>query len=148
MSLDVYLKLPEASQQGSGIFIREAGSVREITRAEWDEKFPGRIPVIAIPDESDGSVYQANITHNLSRMAREAGLEDVLWEPENNGITHAWQLINPLRSGLDWLTSNPVHFKQFNPSNGCGDYDGLVRFVAEYLAACERNPHATVHAWR
>lgn len=30
---------------GSGIFVRENGALREITRGEWDAKYPGREPV-------------------------------------------------------------------------------------------------------
>lgn len=148
MSLDVSLTLPGATASGSGIFIREAGSVREISRAEWDTAFPGREPVIAVTDEDDEGVYSANITHNLGRMADAAGIYKALWRPEEIGITHAHQLIEPLRAGLGLLRERPGHFKQFNPENGWGNYDNLVAFTEQYLAACERYPQAEVRAYR
>lgn len=147
MSLDVYLTLPGATVSGSGIFVRENGSVREISRAEWDEKFPGREPIIAVL-EDDSSVYSANITHNLGKMASEAGLYQALWRPEEIGITRAHQLIEPLRTGWEYLRSNPDHFKQFNPENGWGNYDNLIAFTEQYLEACEQYPTAEVRVSR
>src|SRR5690242_20071192 len=110
MSLDVTLTLPSAAtpRTGTGIFIRENGRTKEITRAEWDEKFPGPEPVM--PREvlvQDGTVFDRNITHNLNAMAGEAGIYKHLWRPEELGITHARQLIEPLRAGLELLRSDP-----------------------------------------
>lgn len=149
MSLDVYLDMPEAPfEGGSGIYIRENGETREITRAEWDERFPDREPVVVPQGDSAESVFHANITHNLNRMADEAGIYKALWRPEEIGITQARQLIEPLRAGLAALNTDPERFRALNPSNGWGDYDGLVRFVARYLAACEQYPDAAVYVSR
>jgi hypothetical protein len=93
-------------------------------------------------------VYTANITHNLSKMAAEAGIYKALWRPEEIGITTAKQLIEPLRVGLALLRAEPQRFRAFNPENGWGTYDGLVAFVDAYLQACEENPDATVDVWR
>jgi hypothetical protein len=93
-------------------------------------------------------IYQANITHNLNTMAAEAGIYEALWRPDEHGITHARQLIEPLRAGLALLIAEPERFAKHNPSNGWGSYDGLVAFVREYLAACEKNPDAQVRVWR
>ena len=84
------------------------------------------------------------LTHNLARMADEAGLYLPLWKPVDLAIKHANQLIDPLRVGLDVLKQDPERFKKLNPANGWGTYDGFVEFVADYLAACEANPDAEV----
>lgn len=147
MSLDVDLYLPGASKEGSGIFIRENGAIREIPRAEWNERFPDREPIVATNDDDD-AIYSANITHNLSQMADEASIYKALWRPDEIGITHAHQLIEPLKTGLKRLQQEPEHFKQFNPENGWGDYEGLVEFVEKYLEACEKYPTARVSVWR
>jgi hypothetical protein len=151
MSLDVYLTLPGAPpRETSGIFVRESGSVRELTREEWDERYPGREPVVATIPETDEptEVFSANITHNLNSMAGAAGIYEHLWRPDEIGITKAGQLIEPLRAGLAMLQAEPDRFKALNPANGWGDYDGLVRFVANYLAACEESPDAEVRVSR
>ena len=143
MSLDVYLEIEGATRGGSGIFVREDGATKEISRAEWDEKFPGREPVVAHLSPC-GSVFSRNITHNLGRMALEAGIYSHLWRPEEIGISHARQLIDPLAHGLDVLESDPDRFRGFNPKNGWGSYDGLCEFVRAYLAACREYPDAAV----
>lgn len=148
MSLDVYLTGPQPAPTGTGIFIRDNGSVREVSRAEWDERFPGQEPVFAHYHTDDDLLYSANITHNLGQMADKAGLYQPLWRPDENGFVLAAQLIEPLRNGLERLKAEPNRFKKFNPPNGWGDYDGLVAFVEDYLRACEKYPSATVNVWR
>lgn len=146
MSLDVYLTLKgeKVNNSSSGIFIREGGQTKEITRAEWDEKFPGREPVVAIQSDEIDEVYSANITHNLNKMASEAGIYEHLWRPDEIGVTKANQLIIPLRDGLALLQTDPERFNKFNPKNGWGNYEGLIEFVRNYLVACEQYPDAEV----
>ena len=96
------------------------------------------------------AVFESNITHNLNVMAAAVSQEFymALWRPEEGGLDRAYQLVEPLREGLAKLKANPENFKQHNPTNGWGDYDGLVRFAEAYLAACEENPNAVVVAGR
>lgn len=94
------------------------------------------------------TVHSANITHNLTKMADAAGIYKHLWRPEELGITKARELIEPLRAGLELLRSDPPRFRQFDAPNGWGRYEHFVEFVAEYLAACEKNPTATVEVSR
>jgi len=148
MSLDVYLTIEGAEAQGTGIFIREHGITKEITRAEWDVKFPGREPVVAHSAGIPGEVYHANVTHNLNKMAQAAGIYKYVWRPEEVGITKAKELIRPLRKGIELLESNPVYFKQYNPSNGWGSYLDFVPWLKQYLRACKQYPEATVSVWR
>lgn len=96
----------------------------------------------------DTTVYDANITHNLGRMAEAAGIYQHLWRPEELKITKASQLIAPLTIGLMVLKSDPAAFSRFNSENGWGMYEHFVPFVEGYLNACKENPDATVHASR
>jgi hypothetical protein len=93
-------------------------------------------------------VYSANITHNLGRMAKEAGIYQALWRPEEIGITTAGQLIEPLTAGLALLKSDPPRFEAFNSPNGWGMYEHFVPFVEGYLAACKANPDAEIEVSR
>lgn len=93
-------------------------------------------------------VFNYNITHNLNRMAQAAGIYQHLWRPKELGITTASQLIIPLGIGLKELQDNPEKYKSFNPENKWGDYNGLVKFVTEYLQACIDNPDATIEVSR
>jgi hypothetical protein len=152
MSLDVSLFLdapPTAPAEGSGIYVRRNGEVVEISRAEWDRLLPGQEPVVLSAEYGvDCTVYTANITHNLGAMAQAAGLYHALWRPEELEATRAKNILVYLRCGLKVLRDHPERFKLHNPPNGWGDYDGLVRFTAAYLEACEKYPEATIHVSR
>lgn len=92
--------------------------------------------------------YDGNITHNLGAMAEAAGIYKLLWRPEELGITKAGQIIDPLRSGVELLNSDPERFKKFNPSNGWGSYESLLAFAATYLAKCSIHPEAEISVCR
>lgn len=99
-------------------------------------------------------VYSENITHNLNSMAAECVFEDgltlydVLWRPDEHELEYAGDIIEYLTKGLDELVSNPDLYKKFNPENGWGTYEGLVRFVDNYLKACLDHPAATLEVSR
>lgn len=92
-------------------------------------------------------LYTANITHNLTKMARAVGIYLPLWHPGDIGITKASQLIGTLEAGLNVLHSDRERCEQFNPPNGWGDYECFVRFVSNYLDACRDHPDADVEVW-
>lgn len=94
------------------------------------------------------TVFEKNITHNLSLMANKAGLEQCLWSPEELGIQKAENLIPFLEAGLNNLLLDPDYYKTFNPPNGWGSYEGLVKAVTEYLQACQDNPDAEIGIWK
>lgn len=93
-------------------------------------------------------VFTANITHNLNRMAKEAGIYEALWRPEEINVSTADELIPYLIDGLKNLQEDPNHYRQFDAPNGWGTYDTLVRFVSEYLNACIQNKDATIGVCR
>jgi hypothetical protein len=150
MSLDVYLKAenPFGGVTGPQIIIREGGSTQTISREEWDRRFPGKEPVMVQSDDNNPFVFEANITHNLNKMADAAGFYQAMWRPEEIGITTARQLIEPLTKGLEELRSKPDHYKTFNPANGWGSYETLIQFVEAYLLACTAYPSAEVSVSR
>jgi hypothetical protein len=100
------------------------------------------------------SVYEANITHNLGKMADAVVLDNgktlyqVLWRPDDHGWKFARDISDMLDAGWNILLSDPERFKQFNPENGWGSYDGLVNFVYKYRNACWDNPDAELRVSR
>jgi hypothetical protein len=149
MSLDVYLNLKGSkARESSGIFVRENGAMVEISREEWDDRNPGHEPALVEAVEVTDEVYSANITHNLGRMAAEAGIYEACWRPEEIGITHARQLIEPLRSGIALMRADPPRFEKHNAPNGWGLYEHFVPWLERYLVACEQYPDAEVSVWR
>ena len=95
-------------------------------------------------------VWSKNITHNLTTMARAAGIYYHLWRPDelDPPIDTAKDIVEPLKKGLDRLISDPIGFSKFNPENGWGTYGGLVGFVGEYITAAEKYPEAKIEICR
>ena len=93
-------------------------------------------------------VCSLNITHNLNLMDEEAGIYRELWRPDEINIEYAHQLIEPLSKGLEKLKSDPEYYKRFNPENGWGSYEYLVKFVTEYLQKCIIFPDSLVSVSR
>ena len=89
-------------------------------------------------------IFESNITHNLGKMAAEAGIYTALWRPEDIGAKKATDIIKPLRIGLAALCEAPDYFRTFDSPNGWGQYRHLVQFVEEYLGACEASPEARI----
>jgi len=104
------------------------------------------------------SIYSNNITHNLGVMAGAVTLDsgmnpdltlyDVLWRPDENGFRCALDITDLLDQARAIMERDRDGLSALNPANGWGDYDGLVRFVREYLAACEANPQAVIEVCR
>ena len=90
------------------------------------------------------TLFDYNITHNLTDMAKEANLHQCLWRPEEIDIKIAKDLVQPLKAGLKLLEDDPERFRKFDPYDGWGNYDDLVEFVRLYLLACEQNPESEI----
>lgn len=146
MSLDVYLtrKRDEPTEADKAIALLRANGFEKFA---FDIECRHEYGDVLVYD-ANIRVYDANITHNLSSMAREAGILDHLWSPEEIGITKAGQLIEPLRKGLELMRSDRERFEKFNSPNGWGLYKNFVPWIENYLAACEENPDADVSVSR
>lgn len=103
---------------------------------------------MSIQDEEKSVLYNYNITHNLNKMAEEAGLYKALWCPDELHIVKALELIEYLSIGLKELKSDPEYYKQFNPTNKWGSYDNLVTFTEKYLKACEHYPEHYIDIYK
>lgn len=125
MSLDIYLEGPEFESKCT---CPRCDAVHTCTERE--------------------EYFEANITHNLTSMADEAGIYGIVWRPEENGIAKAEQMIEPLREGIWRMKTYPERFLPLNPSNGWGSYADFVPWLEKLLAACEQYPDATPRASR
>jgi hypothetical protein len=125
MSLDVYL-IGEAKEQEETCYACGHTHTKEVV-----EEF-----------------YSSNITHNLAQMADRAGIYKPIWRPDEIGITHARQLIEPLTTGLKKLQDNPNLYEQYNSTNGWGTYQQFIPWVVEYLEACKQYPDAKIEVSR
>lgn len=90
------------------------------------------------------TLFEGNITHNLSTMAEAAGIYKCLWRPNENGIVYASEMIDQLEKGLEFLKSKPKAFQEYEAKNGWGTHRKLVEFAERVLKACKENPDAMV----
>jgi hypothetical protein len=109
-------------------------------------------------------VYSANITHNLGKMASEAGIYEALWRPyqlkegydipeDDYDAEYAFEEANPVRAHeiieivekrLEDMKARPKHYEKFNSSNGWGMYHNFVPWIEEYLKALKEFPESQV----
>lgn len=94
------------------------------------------------------SLYWANITHNLGKMAGEAGIYKALWRPEEVEAKYAKDIIEIVEKGLADLKARPEYFEQFNSPNRWGMYEHFVPFVEKYLEALKEYPDAEIYISR
>lgn len=126
-------------------------------------------------EEDNETVYDCNITHNLTRLADEASIYEALWRPFNlhpdyhkedyedefgrtdydaewefecSHTMYAKDVINILEKGLNELKDKPDYYKQFESDNGWGLYIQFVPFVEKYLNACKEFPDAIIECSR
>lgn len=93
-------------------------------------------------------VFEANITHNLNRMASAAGIYECVWRPEEHGFETAGQIVVPLKAGLERLKADPGTYQPYSAENGWGTYEQFIPWLEEYLAACEAHPDARIEVGR
>ena len=98
--------------------------------------------------ECGHTVGEHNVTHNLRNMADEAGIYKLLWEPDKIGVTHARQMIEPLRAAIADMKARPEHYRPLEASNGWGTYDRFVPWLEDLALCCENAPTAEVQVCR
>jgi len=86
-------------------------------------------------------VFDANITHNLSKMWSEAGCYKALYQSE--GKT-AQEVLPDLLKALDDMERRPEYFRQFDAHNGWGTYEHALPWLRKLVDACNEYPDATI----
>lgn len=96
------------------------------------------ISIIRRADKTE--VHHGNITHNVGRMAEHIisktgnSLYQILWRPDSDVITDEYY--NELYDCMKDMSSNKDYLIQnYTPSNGWGNYDGLLELVVDLMNA-------------
>ena len=103
----------------------------------------------------DKEVWTGNITHNLTEMAKHvqagqstASLYDLLWGDNYSKNNEAWEYWGGLAKCIEYMELNKDDLRGYEPENGWGDFDTLLRFTREFYNACVQYEDATVSKWR
>ena len=86
--------------------------------------------------------FEENVTYNLGTMMRRAGLHPKVL----SGLT-VKQAQPVFEQAEKLLSDNPAYFQQFNPENGWGNYEGLMKLVRGMLAYMEQCPDNYIVRW-
>ena len=117
--------------------------------------------------EEEETVYDANITHNLGKMAREAGIYEACWRPyrlhpdyketENYDEEMRFEQEHPMKAkdiillldrGIVAMKSRPEYYKGFDSENGWGLYVNFLPWLERYYEACKQYPDAKIEISR
>jgi hypothetical protein len=103
---------------------------------------------IDLIETSRHSVFEANVTHNLTKMAAEAGIYEALWHPELTTIKKASELAAVLEPAISDMKARPEYYKRFNPENGWGSYEGFINWLGRLYDACIEHTDAEIQVNR
>lgn len=101
---------------------------------------------VSLTNDQNEEIFSANLTGNLGEMAAQAGIYNILWLPQEHGITRASQMVKPLADGLQELSINQGKYERFESPVGWGKWVDLVSWCSNYLQACRLNPAAALQA--
>jgi hypothetical protein len=92
--------------------------------------------------------FDTNITHNLGKMASEAGIYYALWRPDEPYPHKAKDITTTIERGLELMKSDPDKFRAFSAENGWGTYEQFIPWIEEYLKALKEYPEADIEVSR
>ena len=157
MSLDLYINSnTPVLHRGTGVYIRKNGETIELnTKQEVLTYFPNVNPDnIKEKTYEDNEYFHMNLTHNLVEMASQCRvigtcnygsesavvtLHDLLWHPEDNlkVKTPTLDYLEDVMQCYKHLLENPEVYRQYNPANGWGSYEGLIRNTKKFIVALQ-----------
>ena len=73
-------------------------------------------------------------------MATAADIYYLLWDPEKTGIKKASEMIKPLKVAIRDMITRPDHYKQYEPENKWGTYDGFIHWLKVLFKTCVKYP--------
>lgn len=88
------------------------------------------------------TLYDANITHNLTPMWRKAGVYDALYMSKGH---KAAEYIEVLERGVADFQANYDEYRKLDSPNGWGLAKHALPFLEQTAAAFKANPTAIVH---
>ena len=89
-----------------------------------------------------------NITHNLTAMAKHAGVYKCLWRPSESGFETAEDIAPLLEKGIKDMEAYPEQYVKYNAKNGWGTYEHFLPWLKMVLMACKEFPKGEIEASR
>jgi len=90
-------------------------------------------------------VCEANITHNMTKMAGALGVYEALWHPEVMvDINKASDLLPIVEAALQEILMSPGKYKKYESVNGWGTTDWMTGFLDKVVKGCKEFPDAKI----
>lgn len=82
-----------------------------------------------------------NCTYNVAPMFYKA-----LGEGGINKLhgEEAWKVIPKLEHAIEHMEAHAADYRELNPPNGWGNYDGALEYLRGILKACKEHPKCTI----
>lgn len=93
----------------------------------------GRYPATIV----DCGNYTYNVAPMFARALGGKGLNDIDGE-------EAWKVIPKLEHAIEHMGTHAADYRELNPPNGWGNYDGALEYLRGVLKACKENPKCTI----
>lgn len=91
------------------------------------------------------AAFETNITHNLGKMFRDAGVYDILWHGDDR---RAGEQVAALEAAVTMMEADPERFSALSASNGWGTYEQALPWLREVVTAFKEYPDATLRCSR
>lgn len=101
-----------------------------------DVKLPERVRAIVGDDARIGSNYTSNVW-KMFKAALGIGLPDLAGR-------RCGDIADQIAGAVDAMLHRPDLYRQWEPGNGWGDYEGALTYLAGIEAFCRAYPNATL----
>jgi len=97
---------------------------------------------VSISAKREMIIYDTNITYNLADMYykcidKEKGFKKL----DGMNCKEALSIIN---NAIQDMLNNADDYRELNPKNGWGSYEGLLKALQEMRNCCENNPDGII----
>ena len=97
---------------------------------------------ISISAKRTVEIYEANVTYNLSDMYYKC-IDTEYGYRKLDGMK-CDEALPILNNAIQDMITNAADYKKFNPANGWGSYDGLLKQMQQMRDCCEKNPDGII----
>jgi hypothetical protein len=91
------------------------------------------------------NVYKAHLGTDAIKMAGAANVFNVIWNPENFGVSKASDIAPHLERGIEILEKDPDFYKSLQSEEKWSTYENFLAWLKRYLSACRNHPNAEIH---
>jgi hypothetical protein len=94
------------------------------------------------PENMDFELFEANVTYNVGRMLRRAGIHPRLMDGMKPDIA-----VEVIGNAVSVMVENREYFRQFEPDNGWGTVETTLKALTELYHYLQKCPEHYIVRW-